>query len=743
MKQLESPTDWLAARKVKTRGKEEKRPPNVFAGGWKSDVADVAGVSVYRLSAWPSGADKAPKSFSVCDPNQVAEEEVDRAAEFEWKASEETELPLGFEWQQSSESRWNFYFKLPKEAKCFGLGERLSGANLRGKLHTLFNTSDMVHIPSLDPMYISIPFLVIRHRQQYHGIFLDSPARQQWSLDIDLDETAGVELLSRRGWTAYIFSSCSLPDLLAAYTSLTGRGKLPPQWALGHHQSRWSYPDQKTVLGIANEFRTRKIPCDSVVLDIDYMDEYRVFTYSQDRFPNFKETVDKLREQNFKVITIVDPGVKKDAKYYVFKDGKKSDYFCKKADGKPFYGKVWPGQCVFPDFLRHDVRLWWAAFHGFYTENGVSGIWNDMNEPQIFGLSQPLPADAIELPRENHQLFMQYTPEGLVGHFEVRNLYGLEMTRATYEGLLALRPDERPFILTRSAYAGVQKFSAVWLGDNMSWWEHLGLSIPMLLNIGLSGVPFCGVDVGGFGDDCTPELLARWYALGLFYPYFRNHCSQSGAVQEPWAFSQEVEDYIRRFIETRYQLLPYLRNLFWENLRTGAPIMRPLVWDYPDDEFAADVDDEFLFGRDILVAPVVKRGQTERAVYLPQGLWHPFGGGAPLEGGKLHKVSFGLGDVPAFIRDGAIIPFAAVMQSTEEYETTPITFKVYGERAIGLYLEDDGLSFEYETDGYNEWLLRYENGTFAAQLANYEYIAPDRHFYTDVAGKVERVELPR
>lgn len=746
MKQLESPTDWLEARKVKTRERDESRPANVFKGGSRLDRTELHGVRIFRVSAWPEGVESAPLSFAVAEPGTELPSNGDRTADLPWSEAEADQVPLEFQWQQSSESRWNFYFNLPPGAQCMGLGERLSGLNLRGREHTLFNYSDNFHVPTLDTMYKSIPFAIIRRSlegESAYGVFIDSPARQRWSLDSELDGTAVVELLSRRGWTAYIFESGSLPDLIAAFTSLTGRADLPPLWSLGHQQSRWSYPDEKTVFNIAKEFRTRKIPCDTAVLDIDYMEEYRVFTSSAERFPSLRETADKLAQDNFKLVTIVDPGVKKDAKYYVYKDGKKRDFFCKKADGKPFYGKVWPGQSVFPDFLRQDVRLWWAAFHGFYTENNVAGIWNDMNEPCLLGQTCPLPLDAIELPKENHQLFMQQTEEGAVGHFEVRNLYGYQMSRATYEGLRALRPEERPFVLSRAGYAGIQRYASVWLGDNMSWWEHLEMSIPMLLNIGMSGVPFCGVDIGGFGGDCTPELLTRWYSLGMFYPLFRNHCSKEGVSQEPWAFGLEVEQHIRHFIETRYRLLPYIKGLFWEHLRNGAPLMRPLVWAYPNDSFAAEIDDQFLFGNDILVAPVLRRGQRMRSVYLPEGRWYRFDkdDAEPLEGGKVHIVEFGLGDVPAFVREGAILPLADVMQSTADYEATPITFKCYGERAIGLYLEDDGISYEYETGGYNEWLLRFEEGEFIPVAASYEYIAPDRDYYVEHGGKKMKIDL--
>lgn len=747
MKQLESPADWLEARKLKTRGASSERPEDVFEGVASLDRADIQGVRVSRLRVAPAGEAAPPVSYAVTDPAEGPDPVIDRAAGLDWKkvkGSEQQDLPMELVWQQSAESRWDFYFKLPRGAYCFGLGERLSGLNLRGRAHTLFNHSDPVHVPSLDPMYKSIPLLIVAHHGRYQGFFLDSPARQRWSLDAELDGEGSIELLSRRGFTLYAFDECSLPDLLAAFTSLTGRTKLPPNWALGHQQSRWSYPDEKTVREVARQFRERKIPCDTMVLDIDYMDEYRVFTNDPERFPDLGGLVADLADDDFNVVAIVDPGVKKEARFGVYQDGMKRDFFVKKGDGKPFVGKVWPGQCVFPDFLRHDVRVWWAAMQGFFTDNGIKGVWNDMNEPQMIGQQDPpLPVDAVELPDPRHQMFVQQAPEGEVGHFEVRNLYGMLMSRAAHEGLTAMNPDERPFVLTRSCYAGIQKYAAVWLGDNMSWWEHLCLSVPMLVNMGLSGVPFGGVDIGGFGDDCSPELLVRWYEVGIFYPFFRNHSAMKTRLQEPFAFGPETEEHCRHLIETRYRLLPYIRNLFWEAYRNGAPLMRPLFWDYPGDENVYEIEDQFLFGRDILVAPVLRRGARRRTVYLPEGLWHPFEGGAPLPGGRLHTVNMELGRVPAFVRDGSIIPYSPVMQSTAEYESAPITFRCYGDRGIGLFTEDDGISLEYENEGYNEWLLTYEKGEFRSQLVNYGYIAPERQYLLEHENGVEAVVLEK
>jgi alpha-glucosidase len=764
--------EWLAARQNPTRDRLAVEKKNVFQGRTLFEHAQVAGTHIIRMRV-SSQADRAfPTSFAVLNfqdgkkPERTAdwegfqdvdwgEDEPDDEERRKpvppevvpeeptpiWEALDSVDLPLNLEWVQALESRFELTFDLAPEARCWGLGERQSGLNLRGRHHTLFNTDDYTHVESIDSMYKSIPFLVIEHHGQYQGLFLDSPARQKWSLDEDLNGKAHIELLSRRGWDLYFFGPCSLPTLISAYTTLTGRSFLPPRWALGHQQSRWSYPDEETVVKIAHEFRTRKIPCDVMVLDIDYMEDYRVFTHSKERFPSFANLISDLQLNGFRVVTIVDPGVKQDEDYFAYVDGLKHDYFCNTADGEVFIGKVWPGLSAFPDFLKEDVRRWWAALHGFYTDNGVGGIWNDMNEPSIFEQQTPLAKDVGELPEESDQLFMQTTPDGKAGHFEVRNLYGMLMSRATCEGLRALRPDERPFVLSRSSYAGQQRYSAVWLGDNMSWWGHLESSIPMIINMGLSGVPFSGVDIGGFNHDCTAELLVRWYETGIFYPFFRNHCSLYGRPQEPWVFGEDVEKLIRNLIEWRYKLLPYIQALFYEHMRAGAPLLRPLAWHYPNDKIAVEIDDQFMFGDKILVAPITVRGRTMRSVYLPEGLWHPLAGGPPLAGGRTHQQTWPLGSLPAFVRDGVILPLADIMQNTGEYENVTIVFHCFGDKCEGEFFDDDGISPNYLGGDYNEWILKVDSGHLKAQPRSLGYTGSHRRYGLVWQGHYSTVEL--
>jgi len=541
-----------------------------------------------------------------------------------------------------------------------------------------------------------------------------------------------------------ITGSTSLPQLVQAFTRLTGRAPLPPLWALGHQQCRWSYPDEVTIRELASQFRSRKIPCDTLVLDIDYMDDYRVFTYSKERFPSFPKLAQELERDHFKLITIVDPGVKKDEKFQVYRQGVGRDLFCKTAKGEVFIETVWPGLSAFPDFLKEETRHWWEENLKFYFDNGIAGIWNDMNEPAMFNNQKPLPEPLVEMPEENEQLFLQQGEDGPIGHFEVRNLYGFLMSLATREALLKSRPGERPFVLTRAASTGIQRHAAVWLGDNTSWFEHLQKSLPMLLNIGLSGVPFAGVDIGGFGGDTTPELLVRWYEIGIFYPFFRNHCALMGRAQEPFSFSQPVEDMVRHLIEMRYRLLPYIQGLFWQHARTGAPLMRPMAWHFGDDEMAQACEDQFMFGQDIMVAPILSANQGSRYVYFPRGNWYALDGDQPgqaIAGGQAHRLQCPLGRVAAFVREGAIVPMAAVMQSTHDYGRSPITFHAFGENCAGVYFEDDGHSLEYQVGKYTEWEITATSGRFEARALHKGWDGTERKYFFETAAGEMAVTL--
>ena len=715
---------WIEARKIADASeKRVSTSKNVFCGTVHYDRALIAGVPVCRMTVVPPGS-AWPKSYAI-----------DAASRQPWKTLKKPPSGLRLSWRQESESRWLVQWSITPEVQCWGLGERYGGMNLRGRVHTLFATDNDQHIESTDSLYKSIPMLTLVEGETAYAVFLDSPALQRWDLDSTRNGAVSVTLLSRRAFTLYWFESSSLPDIVAAYTHLTGRCDLPPRWSLGHQQSRWSYPTEQVVRNIAKEFRTRKIPCDAIVLDIDYMDDYRVFTISRERFPRFERLVADVSKMGFRVVTIVDPGVAKSPSDATFREGRRLNAFCTKADGSLFVGKVWPGAACLPDFINVEVRNWWGDKLDFLLSKGVAGIWNDMNEPALFGNQRPLSADARELPSDQEQLFVQHDSKGTVGHFEVRNVYGQQMALATHDAMRRSRPNERLFALTRSGYAGIQRYSAVWLGDNASWFEHLRASIPMLLNIGLSGVAFCGVDIGGFGGNTDAELLVRWYQLGIFYPFCRNHCALNGRAQEPWSFGPEVEKAIRRLLSVRYRLLPYFEQLFAEHRQCGAPLMRPMAWHYPSDSTARQIDDQFMFGSDILVAPILQRGKSRRPVYLPKGRWFRFDGGPALRGGRFYDVEYRLDSTPAFVKEGAILPMASPVVHTGQLATAAITFRCFGIQAKGRYWQDDGSTLGYERGEYNDWMLSFSNHRFTSKSIHRGFEPVARPYFYETAGR--------
>lgn len=722
--------DWSRARRKREEAQSFRDIPDKFGGHSAYHLATLGKVQIHRIRAWMVDESSPPLTPAV-------------TFEPEWQQINRSDIPLNLHWKQVLNGRFEFDFDLPASVKCLGLGERFSTLDLRGISHTLTTTDNSNHNESADALYKAIPVLILHNGNDSYLLFLDSAAPQKWDLDSELNERGNIALLSRRGWQLFLIGPASTPDLVSAYTTLTGRAHQPQRWALGHFQSRWSYPDDASIRQLATEFRARQIPCDTLVLDIDYMDEYKVFTMSSDRFPRFGALVSDLSANNFKLVTIVDPGVKLDGSYFLYKEGERRNMFCHKADGTLFTEEVWPGISVFPDFLNDSVRSWWAEKLKFYTDQGIAGIWNDMNEPAFFGLKQLLDPAAAEMPEQHKQHFVHETDYGPAGHLEVRNLYGFEMSRATAEGLLKHRPDERPFVLTRSAYAGIQRYAAVWLGDNNSWYEHLRKAIPMLLNIGLSGCAFCGVDIGGFGGDTTGELLVRWYEQGIFYPFFRNHTMMESRAQEPWEFGEGIESKIRNLIETRYTLLPYFETLFYEHRETGAPLMRPLLWHYPDDPVACDISDQFMLGKDILVAPILERATHTRPVYFPRGRWHTFNGGQIYSGPAYHAVRMELGSVPAFVREGAILPLAEPLESTAEYTNADVTFYVFGDTANGAFYTDDGHSFAYSRGEFNYWKLSFQNDMFMSDCQNYQYEGYARQYRVKTDRREFSVELSR
>lgn len=642
----------------------------------------------------------------------------------------------GVGWQNGKIAAWK---QIAPDEHFYGLGERTGLLDKLGHRYTNWTTDSLDYDTLTDAMYQCIPFCLSLRPQLGYGLFFNTTYHSSFDLGAEQPgvyclETAAPEL------DYYLIYGPEPAAILSTYAALTGSMPLPPRWAIGYHQCRWSYRSEQEVRQLAEEFRQRQIPCDVIHLDIDYMDGFRVFTWNRDRFPDPAGLIRDLTAAGFKVVTIVDPGVKfePDTDYSVLNTGLDKDYFVRHADGRIFHGYVWPDRAVFPDFMRADVRQWWGQCHQALTEAGVAGIWNDMNEPALNdrpfgdpGVKIPFPLDAP-----------QGDPDEPTTHCETHNLYGMMMARAAAEGLEQLRPDRRSFVLTRSGYAGIQRWSAVWTGDNHSRWEHLELSLPMLCNLGLSGVPFVGADIGGFAGNATAELFARWMQVGMLYPLMRAHSITNSMQHEPWVFGERVEKICREYIELRYQLLPYLYTLFWEAASTGAPILRPLLYHFPNDPYTSQLIDQVMLGSALMAAPVLRPGIEYRSVYLPEGTWYDWWTNESFQGPTHILAAAPLERMPLYVRAGSIIPLAPVTQHITTAFPQRLRLKVWAGNGSGQLYEDDGESFAYRNGAWA--MTSYQVVTEADQTIvriserSGEWQPPQRRIVVELVGVGEQ-----
>ena len=578
----------------------------------------------------------------------------------------------------------------------YGLGERTGSLNKKGYHYRNWNTDDPTpHGETYAQLYKSIPFLITLKGGEACGIFFDNHFESHF--DMGKENSNYYYFGAVDGNLDYYFMyGPTIKEVVNKYTNLTGKTPLPQLWTLGYQQCRWSYAPQERAMEIAKCFREKDIPCDTIYLDIDYMDGFRVFTWDNKKFENPKEFLQQLKEMGFKVVTIIDPGVKVDKGYRIYDEGLKEGYFATDKDGIVYKNSVWPGDSVFPDFMNSNTREWWAGNQKIMMDLGVSGIWNDMNEPASF--NGPLPDDVV------------FNNDGtLVTHKEIHNVYGHMMDKATYEGIKSAT-NKRPFVVTRACYAGSQKYATVWTGDNQSTWEHLRMSLPMLMNLGLSGMAFCGTDVGGFGHDCTPELLSRWVQVGAFTPLFRNHSTIGSREQEPWAFDKTTEDINRKYIKLRYKLIPYLYDMMYKCEETGEPIIRPLLFNYQNDRKTYEINDEFNFGDSILVAPVVEQGARHKLVYLPEGdNWIDYWTGEEYKGGQYIIKEAPLDICPIFVKSLSIIPVGKEQNYVGENNDDILTLNIYLGKEKGestyTHILDDGESFDYKNGKLNKYII--------------------------------------
>ncbi|MFN3596243.1 MAG: glycoside hydrolase family 31 protein [Rubricoccaceae bacterium] len=597
--------------------------------------------------------------------------------------------------------------------RLLGLGDKALAVDRRGHRLSMWNTDAFKYGRGTDPLYKSVPFVLrLAEDGAALGLFYDNTFRS--TFDLGHEDPDALRYQAEDGaLDLYLLAAETPLGVVQQMARLTGRTPMLPRWALGYHQCRYSYLDEAEVRDVAREFRARRIPCDALYFDIHYMDGFRVFTWDRQAFPDPEALLAELHADGFRSVVIIDPGVKADDPgYAVFRDGLARDAYARYPSGELALGHVWPGLCAFPDYTRADVRAWWGSLHRGLLEQGVDGIWNDMNEPAVF----EVPHVEGSMTGEEHAGTLpddvRFAMEGRGGsHREAHNVYGMQMQRATHEGLRALAPARRPFTITRAAYAGSQRFGTSWTGDNSATWDHLRLAIQTCLSLGVSGMPFSGADVGGFVGTPDGELLARWTQVGALTPLFRNHSAIDTPRQEPWLFGEEIERVCREAIELRYRLLPYLYTALEAAAREGLPILRPLALVHPEDETIRRTSPlGFYVGPDLLAHPVVEPGQTNREVYLPasEGGWYDFASGHHYEGRQTVWIETPLDLLPLYVRGGSVLPIGPVVQSTAEVPAEPLELHVYpapGTFASTLY-DDAGDGYEYAAGGF--WRARFE-----------------------------------
>jgi alpha-glucosidase len=598
---------------------------------------------------------------------------------------------------------------LPRGEHIFGLGDKTGGFDRRGQSYVDWNTDAYGYTRATDPIYKSIPFFISAGGAGgSYGILFDNTWRAFFDFGHREEDVAAFGAPDGP-IDYYIIAGPSTAEVVRRYTDLTGKAPLAPLWSLGYQQSRYSYMSADEVREIAARLRKDAIPADVIWLDIDYQDRNRPFTVNKTAFPDLKGLTSELGAQGIRLVTIADlhvaaaPG----QGYAPYDIGLAGNHFVHNPDGSVFTGRVWPGPSVFPDFTDAGTRRWWGTLHAGLVADGVAGIWNDMNEPSVFDTpSATIPLDTV------HHIASDDFAARPASHAEIHNVFGMEDTRATYDGLRTLRPDERAFVMTRASYAGGQRYAVTWTGDNSSTWDHLKLSIHQLLNLGLSGFSYAGADVGGFTGGPSAELMTRWFEIAAFTPIFRDHSAKGAPRAEPWVDGPDHLAIRRRFVEARYRLLPYLYGLADQNARTGDPIMRPVFYDYPHALNAlCDQSMAFTLGKSLLIAPPPKPESPQGYdICLPAGGWYDLWTGLAVTKVTPENATTGIDVVketpklerlPVYVRAGTILPRQPLVQSTAETPSGPLSLDIYpGAECDGTLYADDGHSMAFQRGAF-------------------------------------------
>ncbi|MEM9858307.1 MAG: TIM-barrel domain-containing protein [Bacteroidota bacterium] len=597
------------------------------------------------------------------------------------------------------------YKSLQAGERFIGLGEKTGPLDRKGKAYEHWNTDQYAYDKGTDPLYCSTPFYVGIHSGICYSIFLDNSHKSHFNFGASNDRFSSFSV-DAGDLNYYFIYGENVAEIIKHYTALTGRMPLPPIWSIGYQQCRYSYYPDKEVLSLANTFQEKQIPADVIVLDIHYMEKFKIFTWDREHFKNPEEMIKALQAKGFHVVVMCDPGIKIEEGYEPYESGLEEDIFLKYPDGSNYSGEVWPGWCHFPDFTDGRARAWWRDKLKTYTDLQIDGFWNDMNEIATWGNALP---ELIEFDFEGHKTTAR----------EGRNVYGMLMSRGTYEGAKELLKGKRPFNLTRAGFSGIQRYAAVWTGDNVATDEHLMIGVRLVNSMGLAGIAFAGYDVGGFVGNASEHLFARWIQVGAFTPFFRGHSMVNSRDSEPWSYGEEVEEISRNFIRLRYMLMPYLYSCFYETSLTGMPVARSLAIDYSAEAkvFEKLYQQQFLFGPSMLIVPVESTKEYEK-VYFPPGRWYNFFTDEVTEGDNERLVECAIETLPVYVKESAIIPMAPEVGLNTSELGDMLEVHVYKGRVeseFELYF-DDGTTFEYQKEQFQKRLIIYEPDSSVLKL---------------------------
>jgi alpha-glucosidase len=622
-----------------------------------------------------------------------------------------------------------FTYKMFSDAIIFGLGENQRGMNKRGGIYEAFCSDDPRHTPDKKSLYGAHNFLVVEGKETF-GVFVDYPGKVIF--DVGFTHKDYLEIaLEEQDADIYIIKGEKPLHIVREFLNIIGESYVPPKWAFGYQQSRWSYPTAEAVREIGNKFLENNIPCDAIYLDIDYMERFKDFTIDNEAFPDFKDFTKEMKSKGFRLIPIIDAGVKIEKDYEVYEEGIQKEYFCSDETGQPFVAAVWPGRCHFPDFLNPKARAWFGLKYKILTDAGIEGFWNDMNEPALFYTDRGL-REAIEAAKkaqnenldiysyfaltdkfnsmsnnlQDYKSFYHNVNGERINHYKVHNLYGYNMTRAAGEGLREIASNKRFLLFSRASYIGMHRYSGIWTGDNNSWWEHILLNIKMMPSLNMCGFLYIGADTGGFSGDANNQLMIRWTQFSLFTPLFRNHAAMGTRDQEPFSFDSETVDILRNTIQLRYALVHYIYCEYMKAVINKDMYFKPLSFEY-EDEMSKKVENQLLLGDSLMIAPIYEENSVGRYVYLPEDmlLWKAANYNDRdyeiIKKGH-HYINIELEQVPIFIKKNRLLILGEPARNVERLNDNHLSVIAFVEdKARYVYYEDDGTTMDYKKSEYN------------------------------------------